>query len=207
MAPDADRLVMSFAAGVSDHRGWLVVVCVGARGGVPFVADRRRVELVDDGVERQPFHHAAPDATAAEVVPRVAALRAATCARAGAGLADLRDRLGGPLVGVAIEEESRTLPDSTDEILESQQLRIAADAGIYRDAVRVAAEKLGAEVMALPRASELGRAAEALEAREDEVDALLARLGRELGPPWRKEHRKAAAMAIAALGAKLQLKL
>ena len=55
---------MGVAAGVSDHRGWIVVVCMGERDGVPFVADRRRIDLVDEGVESQPFHHADPGATA-----------------------------------------------------------------------------------------------------------------------------------------------
>ena len=198
---------MSVAAGVSDHRGWAVVVCIGARDGVPFVADRRRIELIDDGVESQPFHHAGPDASAAEVEPLVERLRASAGARATASLSELRDALDAPLSSVSLEEERVALPAGVADILGSQQWMIAADGAIYRGAIRSAAEKLGARVVALPRGSEIDRAAEALGASEDDLDALLTELGREVGPPWRKEHRKAAAGAITALGTQLPLHL
>lgn len=192
---------MSVAAGICDHRGWAVVVCVGQRDGRPFVADRRRIELVDDRTESQPFHHAGPDAAPAEVERRAARLRRSAGERAEAGLSELARALGAPLAAVALEEERLAVPDVIAEILASQRLMIEADGAIYRTALAAAAEKLGARVVELPRGNEVDRAAEALGTSEGEVDVLLAALGRELGPPWRKEHRKAAAAAIAALGA------
>ncbi len=198
---------MSVAAGISDHRGWAVVVCIGARDGVPFVADRRRIELVDDDVESQPFHHAGASQAPAQVESLVTRLRASAGARAQAALSLLRDELHAPLIAVALEEERLALPGSVAEVLESQPQMIAADGALYRSALRAAAERLGAEVIVLPRGSELEHAAAALAAPNDQVDALLGELGRELGPPWRKEHRKAAAAAIAALASRLPLRL
>ena len=198
---------MSVAAGICDHRGWAVVVCIGARGSVPFVADRRRIELVDEEVESQPFHHAGADPVPAQVEALATRLRTSAGARAEAALSLIRDDLGAPLIAVALEEERLALHGSVAEILESQPQMIAADGAIYRSVLRAAAEGLGAEVIALPRGSELDRAAAALAASSDQVEALLDQLGRELGPPWRKEHRKAAAAAIAALATHLPLHL
>ena len=197
---------MGVAAGVSDHRGWIVVVCVGERDGVPFVADRRRIDLVDEGVESQPFHHADPGATPEQVAPLVERVRASLAAKALAGLSELHETPG-PLLAVALEDALRDVPADLAEVLGNSQLRIAADGALYLDAIRAAAEKLGAHVLTLPRGSEVERAAEALRADEDQVDTLCADLGREIGPPWRKEHRKAAAAAIAALGSKRKLVL
>ena len=40
-------------AGVSDHNGWAIFVCVSATDGVPAVIDRRRVELINRGLPNQ----------------------------------------------------------------------------------------------------------------------------------------------------------
>ena len=200
---------MSLAVGASDHRGWAVVVCVGARDGVPFVADRRRIELADEGLERQPFHHADPDAQARAVESLVRTLRASIASHSHAALSQLRDDLGarGTWISLTLEEDKRELPADVPLILESQQLRIEADGALYRGGMRAAAEKLGVEVAALPRGSEIERAAEALGATEDQVDSLLLELGSEIGAPWRKEHKKAAAAAIATLGEHVALRI
>ena len=36
-------------AGVADHNGWAVFVCVSVKYGSPVVIDRRRVELIEPG--------------------------------------------------------------------------------------------------------------------------------------------------------------
>ena len=43
------------------------------------------------------------------------------------------------------------------------------------------------------------RAQDVLGSDEAQLEALLAEMGREIGAPWRKEHRTAAAAGIAAL--------
>ena len=47
-------------------------------------------------------------------------------------------------------------------------------------------------------------AAEAMGVDLAEVTALIARLGREAGPPWRKDHRMAAAAGLHVLGPRLR---
>ena len=43
-------------------------------------------------------------------------------------------------------------------------------------------------------------AAEAMDIDVAEVASLIARFGREAGPPWRKDHKTAAAAALSVLG-------
>ena len=44
-------------AGVADHNGWAILVCVSAKDGAPEVVDRRRVELIEPGLPSQPYEH------------------------------------------------------------------------------------------------------------------------------------------------------
>ena len=47
--------------GVSEHNGWAIFVCVSSEKGKPVVIDRRRVQLLDSGLPRQPYHHEATE--------------------------------------------------------------------------------------------------------------------------------------------------
>src|SRR5262245_15961176 len=63
---------MNVAFGMKAHSGWAALVVIGERDGVFVVADRRRIELVEDEWARQPYHAAEdlkPDA-ARDVVKR-----------------------------------------------------------------------------------------------------------------------------------------
>jgi hypothetical protein len=55
-------------AGVADHNSWAIFVSVSAKDGSPEVVDRRRVELIDPGLPKQPYEHetAGMNATEAE---------------------------------------------------------------------------------------------------------------------------------------------
>src|SRR5215467_398943 len=63
---------MNVAFGMKAHSGWAALVVVGERDGGLVVADRRRIELVEDEWAKQPYHAAEdlnPDA-ARDVVKR-----------------------------------------------------------------------------------------------------------------------------------------
>ena len=96
--------------------------------------------------------------------------------------------------------EARPLPSTIGGILESHPATLIADAEMYRATLEEAAEALGFGVVLYPRRSEFDEAARALEVDAARLGELLTGMGRELGPPWRKDHRIAAASAIAALG-------
>ena len=59
--------------------------------------------------------------------------------------------------------------------------------------------EFGLEAEPIPPKDESERAAKALGVDAARVEAFLGEIGRGLGPPWRKEHRSAAAAAIAVL--------
>ncbi len=214
MSPQLDHLIVGDVSGlpavvgIADHRGWATLVCVGTREGLPVVLDRRRVDLVAPDLPSQPRHHEAVDldlAEARELVDRVKR-SAASCAHAA--LSRLRDDIGAKdrLVSIALREgRVGQVPDTLADVLTSQAAMIAADGALYLDALSRAAVELGIDVAWHPRGAELARAALALGVDSETVTAFLSDVGRELGPPWRKEQRSAAAAAISALGPRARL--
>jgi hypothetical protein len=169
---------------LSDHRGWVVAVSVAAPGRV---VDRRRIELLDPGIEASPMERAPRGGPVAPVAADVLAAGASATAHAREGLAALVDALGPAhrLVTLLIAEAPPGLPRSLEGILESYRAKNVADARIYRDALRDAAAMLGIPVHPPPGEP----------AAEDRVRAL----GAGLGPPWTAEHRLAAGRALVVL--------
>src|SRR5437867_10769646 len=51
---------MTVAFGLKAHSGWAALVVLGLRGDELLVADRRRIELVEDERAKQPYHAAEP---------------------------------------------------------------------------------------------------------------------------------------------------
>jgi len=49
---------MNVAFGMKAHSGWAAMVAIGERDGGLVVADRRRIELVEDEWAKQPYHAA-----------------------------------------------------------------------------------------------------------------------------------------------------
>jgi len=70
---------------------------------------------------------------------------------------------------------------------------------MYHDALRTAAKRLDLSLEFHDRGEELARAAGRLDVSVEEVEHFLRAAGDGLGPPWQKEHRLAAAAAIAVL--------
>jgi hypothetical protein len=168
--------------GAADHSGWAALVTVGAGPAGPAVIDRRRCELLDPDLPRQPYHAAdgLDAATAEALVERVT--RAAT-AGAAAALRAVRDDVA---AGV-------------EEILASHTLMHAAEGVLYRDALVEAAVELDLAVARHLRGEADVEARAALAVDRAGLDAVLRAWGRDLGPPWRKEHREAAAAALGEL--------
>jgi hypothetical protein len=189
------------AVGVAEHSGWAELVSIAPRGGAIAVIDRRRVELIDAGLPNQPYHHEALDLTpddAQALVDRVRRSVDACCRRA---LEKLRaDLAPDRLVALAIREPpGPPIPGQVAEVLRSYRTTCSADGEMYRQTLCDAAAGLGIEVVRHRKGKELESAASALRVDEPRVRKRIAELGGALGPPWRDEHRRATAAAIAAL--------
>jgi hypothetical protein len=69
---------------------------------------------------------------------------------------------------------------------------------MYREAIAAAAEARGWSVFWYDREQVFRDAAAAL--RCEDIDDVLQRMGRSIGPPWQVKHKLAAAAALAAMG-------
>ena len=79
------------------------------------------------------------------------------------------------------------LPGSLAEVLGSRPLTLAADGMLYRESLAQAAFELGLDVRRYPRKTDPALlAAEAMGVQVADVHALIARFGREAGPPVAK---------------------
>jgi hypothetical protein len=183
---------MGSVAGISDHYGRAVFVCVALRAGVPVVVERRGVELIDAGLPSAPYHHETlgMEEARAEALVRAVRESAGRCAeRALRGLGDVA------AIAMRVPPLAR-MPASVAEVHASYAVTNRADGMIYHDALARAAERLGIAVERIARGAEVRRAEAVLGGG---LEAWMAEARARLGPPWRKEHREAAARALAVL--------
>lgn len=175
--------------GVSDHGGWAVLV-TATRDGT--LLDRRRVELVDDGLPRLPHHSEGqrlPIDAAVELVERVR-----QSAESHAVLA--LDAVAGAVPhirGVALRR-LQPLPPTIAERITDYRAQNVADWVMYRRALALAAEARGWPVHWYDSKSVFAEAQQAL--RVESLDAHFLQVRRAIGPPWNKDHMLAMAAAI-----------
>jgi hypothetical protein len=175
--------------GVSDHGGWAVLV-TAARDGT--LLDRRRVELVGEGLPKIPHHsegQVLPLDEAVELVERVrvSAERHAALALDAVTMAVPR------ILGVALRECPQ-LPLTIAERIKDYRAQNVADWVMYRKALASAAEARGWPVHWYDAKSVSGAASRVL--RAENLDAHFLQVRRAVGPPWNKDHKLAMAAAI-----------
>jgi hypothetical protein len=190
--------------GASVHYARAELVTLALEKAEPVLVDRRRVELIDADLPIAPYHHEALELdleAATELVERV---RRSVAEHARTALATMRSAFRAEVL-VLPASPYDALPDSLAEVLRSRPLTNAADGMLYRESLVAAAAELGMEVLRVPRrADPTVLAAEAMDVEVAAVEAIVARLGREAGAPWRKDHKVAAASALWALGARVR---
>jgi hypothetical protein len=174
-------------AGVSDHAGWAVVVCV-ANGEV---LDRRRIELIGPGLPRLPHHHEAQGLPMDEAVALIERVRASAALYARKAL----DAFGAEVAAIAIRKRP-VLPPTIAERITNYRIQNMADGILYRDAIADAATALGWSVSEYDAKTVFQEAAEALGL--EDISARFREIGKALGPPWQRDHRLATAAAIVA---------
>lgn len=178
-------------AGVSDHGGWAVVVCVADDR----VLDRRRIELIETGLPNHPHHHEGQTLPIGEAVALVERVRAsaALCARSAL------DELPADVGAIAIRKRP-TLPPTVAERITNYRAQNVADSVMYRDAIADAAKALGWSVREYDAKTVFAEAAEALGL--EDISVRFKEIGKEIGRPWQKDHKLATAAAIVAAKAR-----
>lgn len=190
--------------GASVHYGRAELVTLAVEDGALRFLDRRRAGLIADGLPSAPYHHEALELDVGAATALVDRVRRSVTDHARAAISTLLATLR---VGTLIVPASpyERLPDSLAEVLGSRPLTLAADGMLYREFLAQAASELGVQVRRYPRRTDPALlAAEAMGADVAEVHALIARCGRKAGPPWRKDHKLAAAAALSVLGSRIR---
>src|SRR5215471_17232084 len=175
--------------GVSDHGGWAVLVTV-ARDGT--LLDRRRVELVDEGLPKLPHHHEGQGLPLDEAIALVERVRVSAERHAALALHAVTTAVP-HVLGVALRNCPQ-LPPSIAERIKDYRAQNVADWVMYRKALASAAEARGWPVHWYDAKKVLDAASQALGV--ENLDAHFLRLRKAVGPPWNKDHKLAMAAAI-----------
>jgi len=175
--------------GIADHFGWAVAVTASDDHEV---IDRRRIELVEEGVTPAPIHYDSARLDVAATAALVAEVRASVARAASAAFDELAAALPAPIVSLSL----RTWPADFPVDIETQRrspYEARADAIMYRQILADLAASRGWAVHHYDAKDVLGQAAALLAERADEV---LQGPRTTLGPPWSKDHRVALAATI-----------
>ena len=119
-----------------------------------------------------------------------------------ARVSELRDELRPAYTIVAMTLRNPPLsyvPVTVAEAHASYPVMCRADGMMYHDALSTAARRLAIALELHDRGREIVRAADCLGVSLEDLDRFLHAAGKTLGPPWHKEHRLAAAAALAVL--------
>jgi hypothetical protein len=197
---------MKVAFGMKAHSGWAALVVVGERDGDLMVADRRRVELVEDEWARQPYH-AAEDlkpSAARDVVKRgVEAARRIAVREMRAAVKRERER-GNEVRACAVLVAGPMPEWSVEEILAVHFRMHKAEGVLFRDVLCSAAKVCGLRLVEIPEKALTPHAEVALGIPASSLAKEILRLGKSAGPPWGKDQKEAALAALVALQGRMK---
>lgn len=178
--------------GVSDHGGWAILVTAAADGRL---LDRRRVELVGEGLPKIPHHSEGQRLPIDEAVALVERVRDSAEKHAILALDEVAMAVP-RILGVALRI-CPPLPPTIAERVKDYRSQNVADWVMYRQALASAAESRGWPIDWFDAKKVLDAASEAL--RVENLDAHFLQVRNSFGPPWGKDHRIAMAAAIVAM--------
>ena len=175
--------------GISDHGGWAVLV-TAARDGT--LLDRRRVELVDEGLPRLPHHSEGQRLPLDEAVELVERVRGSAEKHAVLALDAVTTAMP-RILGIALRE-CQPLPSTIAERIKDYRAQNVADWVMYRKALASAAQARGWPVHWYDAKKVLEAASKAL--RVENLEDHFLGVRKAVGPPWDKDHKLSMAAAI-----------
>jgi len=192
---------MKVTFGLKAHSGWAALVVVGESGGEPVIVDRRRIELVEHGWAKQPYH-AAEDlepARARDLIKR-GIQEAQRNAIREIRAAIKREAVRGNEVSACAVLVGNPMPDWTVEQILAVHFRMhKAEGVLFRDVLARAAEDCGLKLVAIPEKQLTEHAERALNTPSSTLAKQIARLGKSVGAPWGKDQKDATLSALVAL--------
>jgi hypothetical protein len=176
--------------GVSDHSGWAVAVTVSTDGAL---LDRRRINLLDEGLPRLPHHHEAQKLPLEEATALIERVRVSAERHSDLALAGMASSVGIPISAIAIRE-CPPLPPTVAERIADYRAQNVADTVMFRTALAEAAGGRGWAVHWYDARKVLESARAALEG--ENLDDRFRQIRDTIGPPWGHDQRIAMAAAI-----------
>jgi hypothetical protein len=192
---------MNIAFGLKAHSGWAALVALTQRDGEFFVVDRRRIELVEELWAKQPYH------AAEQLEPNVARglVKRGIAAANRIALREMRlaikreQKRNNQVIGCGVLMTD-PMPDwSVDEILAVHFRMHKAEGVLFREALSRAAKATNLSVVEIPDKTITAYATKELRMSADELNKMIAKLGKTCGPPWGKDQKEAALAAAVAL--------
>jgi hypothetical protein len=183
---------MNVAFGLKAHSGWAALVALGEVEGEVAMTDRRRIDLVDEEWQKQPYHAAEHlnSAAARTLVTRgIDAAREIAIRELRAAINREREQDHHATTCAVLVGSS--MPDwSVDEILAVHFRMHKAEGVLFRDVLLRAAAACGLQALAVP---------EKESADDRSLLQMVAALGKSAGAPWGKDQKDAARAALIAL--------
>src|SRR5258708_5912526 len=193
---------MQVAFGWKAHSGWAALVVLGHANGTPVVVDRRRVELVSEEWEKQPYHAAEDlDPTLAKDLVRRGVSSARRIAAREVRAAVARERTRGNAVLACAVLVGTPMPEwSVEEILAVHLRMHQAEGVLFRDVLARAVTAEGLRLVTIPERTLAAVAEESLGASASATATRqVMALGKVVGAPWGKDQKEAALAALVAL--------
>ena len=189
------------ALGADTRTGWCTLVGVTGGPGAPAIVARQRVELCPDTLPSFAYHAAAelPAGPATSIVEEVHAAASALATDALRRLVADLARHGHEVAALAVAAGTETLRDDLAWILRSHTRWHAAEGELYREALVDAGDAVAVPIVRFAKGAALDELGGELGSDAAALTRTITAWGKALGPPWRKEHKEAAAAAWLAL--------
>jgi hypothetical protein len=192
---------MKVAFGFKAHSGWAALVVLGIQAGDLAVVDRRRIELVNESWAKQPYHAAEglERQTARDLVKRgMQEVHRVALRELKAAVKRERARKN-EVVACSVLVGS-PMPDwNTDEILAVHFRMHKAEGVLFQNALVRAAEVCKLNTLPVYEKELMMEASSQLGTRTDLFLKTIAALGKTVGPPWGKDQKDAALIALIGL--------
>ncbi len=189
------------AVGFRAHSGWAALVAVTGSPRSPIVIDRRRIELVEPGIPKQPYHAAEKLGLkeAEELVRRSTETARLLGRRALRTLMDELREKGHEVVACGLLLGSGRALTTLAATLASHALIHTAEGELFRDALRHASQHCDLLVTGVKERDLFASAAAKLRLPMNELLRRVTELGMTIGPPWAADQKHAALVGWLAL--------
>lgn len=191
------------ALGFRAHSGWAAMVAVAGTPREPEVILRRRIELSDRDVPGSTMlYHAAEGMALGEAEQHIRRCRQASDEMARQAFESVIGELSDMALSIRgaclLLASGRVLPDLS-AILASHPLIHTAEGEFFRQRLRTACVERRIELCGIAEKELPARAVSTLSMPEDQINGLLAAIGRLIGPPWQVDQKLATLAAIVVL--------